>query len=133
MNDKIKRLRELREMKSRKAYLESLRTELTKQQRELSEKTLTLKAAMDNEQEDVDALQKPGVKSLFYGLTGKKQQKLGQEEKEAFAARLNYESALREQTALEQRSNEIDAELASLGTCSEEYEALIKELENKTE
>ena len=128
MKEKTKRLRELQEQKQRRVHLESLRAELTKQQRELSEKTLALKAAMVNEQADVDALQKPGVKSLFYGLTGKKQQKLEQEEKEAFAARLNYESALREQTALEQRSNEIDAELGSLGTCSEEYEALIKEL-----
>ena len=128
MKEKTKRLRELQEQKHRRVHLESLRSELTKQQRELSEKTQALKAAMVNEQADVDALQKPGVKSLFYSLTGKKQQKLEREEKEANAARLSYERALCEQTELEQRLNAAEAELSSLGECTEEYDAVMKEL-----
>ena len=128
MNDKIKRLRELREMKSRKAYLESLRTELTKQQRELSEKTLTLKAAMDNEQEDVDALQKPGVKSLFYGLIGKKEKKLEKEQLEAREAKRAYQAAVWELESVERKLERNTAELEGLAFCEAEYEALMKEL-----
>ena len=128
MNDKIKRLRELREMKSRKAYLESLRTELTKQQRELSEKTLTLKAAMDNEQEDVDALQKPGVKSLFYGLIGKKEKKLEKEQLEAREAKGAYQAAVWELESVERKLERNTVELEGLAFCEAEYEALMKEL-----
>ena len=128
MNDKIKRLRELREMKSRKAYLESLRTELTKQQRELSEKTLTLKAAMDNEQADVDRLQKPGVKSLFYGLIGKKEKKLEKEQLEAREAKGAYQAAVWELESVERKLERNTVELEGLAFCEAEYEALMKEL-----
>lgn len=128
MNDQIKRLRELREMKSRKAHLESLRAELTKQQRELSEKTLALKSAMVNEQEDVDALQKPGVKSLFYGLIGKKEKKLEKEQLEAREAKGAYQAAVWELESVERKLERNTVELEGLAFCEAEYEALMKEL-----
>ena len=128
MNDKIKRLRELREMKSRKAYLESLRTELTKQQNALKEKIAHLKAAMDNEQADVDRLQKPGVKSLFYGLIGKKEKKLEKEQLEAREAKRAYQAAVWELESVERKLERNTAELEGLAFCEAEYEALMTEL-----
>ena len=128
MNDKIKRLRELREMKSRKAYLESLRTELTKQQNALKEKIAHLKAAMDNEQADVDRLQKPGVKPLFYGLIGKKEKKLEKEQLEAREAKGAYQAAVWELESVERKLQLNTAELEGLAFCEAEYEALMKEL-----
>ena len=128
MNDKIIRLRELREQNARRAHLESLRSVLTKQQRELSEQTAVLQAAMEREQADVEALRKGGVKALFYGLTGKKQQKLEQEQMEAHTAKLQYEAALRELTDAEHRLRRTEAELAELEGCADEYEALLWEL-----
>ena len=128
MRDKIIRLRELREQNARRAHLESLRSVLTKQQREVSEQTAVLQAAMEREQADVEALRKGGVKALFYGLTGKKQQKLEQEQMEAHTAKLQYEAALRELTDAEHRLRRTEAELAELEGCADEYEALLWEL-----
>ena len=112
----------------RKAHLESLRSELTKQQRELSEKTNFLKAAMVNEQKDVDRLEKGGLVSLFYELTGKKEQKLEKEQKEARAARLKYETAVREQQDVEHRLRRVKEEYSAIGACEREYDGLLEEL-----
>lgn len=128
MNQKIKRLRELRARRDRKAQLESLRVVLTKQQRELREQTAVLQSAMEREQADVEALRKGGVKALLYGLTGKKQQKLEQEQTEAHNARLQYEAALRELTEAEHGLCRAEAELAELEGCADEYTALLWEL-----
>ena len=95
MYDKIKRLRELREMKSRKLHLEALRSELTKQLEELNERVTFLKNAAYYEQKDVDRLEKGGLASLVYDLFGKKEQKLEKEKQEAYAARMKYEAAAR--------------------------------------
>ena len=128
MNEKRKRLRELQEQKQRKAHLDALRSELAKQQRELSDKTISLKAAMVNEQADVDRLERGGLVSMFYELLGSKEKKLEQERREAHDARLNYESALREQADVEYRLNRVDGELAELSDSSAEYDALLTEL-----
>ena len=128
MNEKTKRLRELQEQKQRRVHLESLRSELTKQQRELSEKTQALKAAMVNEQADVDALQKPGMKSQFYSLTGKKEQKLEKEQLEAREAKGAYQAAAWELESVERQLQRNTAELVEFELCEAEYEALVKEL-----
>ncbi len=125
MNEKTKRLQELQEQKSRKAHLESLRAELTRQQRELSEKTVFLKAAMVNEQKDVDRLEKGGLVAIVYELMGKKEQKLEKEQKEARAARLKYETALREQEAVEARLRRANEEYRTVRDCEKEYNALL--------
>ena len=128
MHEKIIRLRELSEQRKRMAHLESGRSALTKQQRELTEQTAALKTAMEREQADVEALRKGGVKALFYGLTGKKQQKLEQEQVEAHTARLQYEAALRELTEAEHSLRRTEAELGTLEGCADEYTALLWEL-----
>lgn len=128
MKDKIQRLRALKEQMQRKAHLESLRSELTKQQRELSEKTGFLKAAMVNEQKDVDRLEKGGLVSLFYELTGKKEQKLEKEQKEARAARLKYETARREQEEIGFRLQKANEELRRMRCSEEDYNTLLEEL-----
>ena len=128
MNEKTKRLRELQEQKQRRVHLESLRSELTKQQRELSEKTQALKAAMVNEQADVDRLQRGGLVSLFYELLGSKEKKLEKEKQEAYAARMKYEAAAREQTDLEHRLRCANEEYCSLGESEGEYDRLLGEL-----
>ena len=73
MKEKAKRLRELQEQKSRKDRLESLRGELTAQQRELSEKTIQLRVIMNKEQRDVDRLEKGGLLAAIFDLMGKKE------------------------------------------------------------
>jgi len=118
----------LKEQMQRKAHLESLRSELTKQQRELSEKTEFLKKAAFYEQKDVERLEKGGLVSLFYELTGKKGQKLEKEQQEAYAARLKYEAAVREQQDVEHRLRRVKEESNAIGACEREYDELLNEL-----
>ena len=128
MKEKSNRLRQLQEQKSRKVHLESLRSELTKQQRELSEKTIQLRAIMDKEQRDVDRLEKVGLVSLVFEVLGKKEQRLEKEKQEAYAARLKYDTALREQESMEARLRSIVEELRGIKSCEGEYEALLHEI-----
>lgn len=128
MTEKTARLRELREQLRRKTDLETRCRELTMQQRALEESTAQLEQEMLREQEDVSDLQRKSLKSMLYGLTGKKEQKLEQERKEAAAARMKYEAALREQKDAEYRLTDMNRELAELEDCAAEYLALLKEL-----
>lgn len=128
MHDKIKRLRELREMKSRKLHLEALRSELTKQLEELNERVTFLKNAAYYEQKDVDRLEKGGLVSLLYDLFGKKEQKLEKEKQEAYAARMKYEAAVREQADAENRLRRANEEYKTVGACEQEYDLLLKVL-----
>lgn len=128
MNDNIKRLRELQEKKQRKAHLDAIRSELAKQQRELSDKTISLKGAMVNEQADVDRLERGGLVSMFYELLGSKEKKLEKERQEAYAARMKYEAALREQTEVEHRLSRAVEEYRRVRDCEQEYSALLNAL-----
>ena len=128
MTEKINRLRELREQKERKTHLESLRSELTKQQRELSEKTIRLRVEMDKEQKDVERLEKGGLVSLFYELMGKKEQKLEKEQQEARAARMKYDTAVREQEAVESKLRRTNEEYSEIRDSHKNYEVLLDEL-----
>ena len=128
MKEKAKRLRELQEQKQRKAHLDALRSELAKQQRELSDKTISLKAAMVNEQADVDRLERGGLVSMFYELLGSKEKKLEKERGEAYAARMKYEAAVREQQDVESRLRRAVEEYRGLRDCESEYDVLLNEL-----
>ena len=128
MKEKREQLRQLQEKKQRRVHLESLRAELTKQQRELSEKALALKAAMVNEQADVDRLQRGGLVAMFYELLGSKEKKLEKEKQEAYAARMKYEAAAREQADVENRLRRANEEYKAIGACEQEYDLLLKAL-----
>lgn len=128
MTGKIARFRELREQMRHKANLETQREELIMQQIEQKKAAVRLENEMLREQEDVAGLQSKSLKSLFYGLTGKKEQKLEQEQKEAAAARMKYETALRDLEDIEYRLNRMNEDLAELGDYGEEYNQLLKEL-----
>ena len=128
MNEKREQLRRLQEQKQRKDHLESLRAELTKQQRELSDKTIALKGKMVKEQADVNRLEKGGLVAMLFELAGKKERQLEKERQEAYAARLKYETAVREQTDVEDRLRRVNEELRGLRDSETRYNALLNEL-----
>lgn len=83
---------------------------------------------MVNEQADVDRLQRGGLVSLFYELLGSKEKKLEKEKQEAYAARMKYEAAAREQADLEHRLRRANEEYCSLRETEGEYDRLLGEL-----
>ena len=84
-----------------------------------------LKIAAHNEQVDVENLKSPSIKGLILSITGKKQEKLEQEQAEARDAQQRYELAVAKQAAVQHKLRECTEELAALGDCEGSLRALI--------
>ena len=82
--------------KAEKARIEAKLSELESSKSSLQDKILLLKDEFEKEMYDVELLEKVTLSSIFYGIIGKKVEKLDKERNEAYAARLKYEEALRE-------------------------------------
>jgi len=128
MTEKTMRFCELWAQVRCKADMETQRDALMVQLNEQKEAVVRLEKDLLREQEDIDDLQRKSLKSLFYGLTGKKEQKLEQERKEADAARRKYEAILRELKDTEYRLNRVNVTLAELEHIGEEFSSLLREL-----
>ena len=96
------------------AMEESLRRQLT----ELEGKVRNLKQIWTREAQDVETLNKTSLTGLFYGLLGKKEEKLEQEQREALAAAAKYQTAAAELDAAERELASVRAELRG---CEERY------------
>lgn len=122
MNVNTQELRRLRDQVARKAHLEAQQKELQAQKNALMDKTAALKAAFLTEQEDVDRLEGKTLAAMFYDLIGKKDDKLAKEKKEAYAARVRYDTAAQELDSVEFRLRSIGEELLTLRECEGQYE-----------
>lgn len=79
------------------------------------------------EQKDVDRLERSGITSFFYGVLGKKEEKLEKERSEALDAMKQYEEAFLEQEGVN-RSIELKVtELATLEGYEEKFKRLLQE------
>lgn len=122
MTVNTQQLKVLQEQIARKKHLKALQTELGDQQRTLIDKTAGLKAAYLQEQQDVDRLEGKTLAAMFYEIIGKKEDKLTKEKREAYAARLKYDAAVRELEAVESRLRSVGGELETLRDCESLYE-----------
>lgn len=120
-------LKSLQQQTARKRQLEAMLADLRKQREELSRKESELKAVMDDELEDVAQLEGHTLKAFFFGVLGKKEEKLYEERAEAYAARMKYDAAVRELSLAEADIQEAEAERMSLLGCEERYEQLLQE------
>jgi len=78
------------------------------------------------EEKDVERLEKGGVTSFFYGLLGKKEEKLEKERSEAFEAKTRYEEALSELEGINRSIELKETELATLEGYEEKFEKLLQ-------
>lgn len=99
------------------AMAESLRA----QQAELSAKVQTLSAARNKEQKDVDRLEHGTLAAFFYGVIGKKDEKLTKERREAYEAAVKHDAAVRELAAVESDLRRAEDRLRILEGCAERY------------
>lgn len=88
---------------------------------ELTEKTACLKRQWQKENLDVERLEKSGFAAWIYEILGKKEEKLEKEQREALAAAAKYRSAQAELDALRCKHEAIQAELAQLQGCEEQF------------
>ncbi len=111
----------LRQQVARKAQLEIRVEQLRAQRRELARKAEDLKAAQQEEQADVDRLEGRSLAAFFYAFTGKMEEKLDEERREAYAARVKYDAAARELSAVEGDLARDEAELRRMSGCEAAY------------
>ncbi|MDO4271153.1 MAG: hypothetical protein Q4C72_09570 [Eubacteriales bacterium] len=109
------------EQLARQKKLRAMLSELYEQRDMLESRVQTLAAARAKEQKDVDRLEGRSLAALFYGLTGRKGEKLDKEQQEAYAAAVKHDSAVRELAAVRQDIAAWEKELAALDGCEKRY------------
>lgn len=110
-----------------KRDLEIALKDLCQKQDELEGQVAQLKQIKLAEQKDVDKIEKGGLKSFFYGATGRKGKKLDKEREEAFAAAKKYEEALRELEDVNECIYAKEREMESLEADETRYDELLQE------
>lgn len=119
--------KELQRQVEKKRECNHLLEKLCQQQKELAPKVSELEKRSRKEQSDVNKLESISLSSIFYGLIGKKEEKLNKERQEAREAKLKYESAARELAYIEDEIRKIQEELSQITDCEQEFYAYLKE------
>lgn len=120
-------LRALREQMERKRQLDAMLKDLRGQQQELTARVSELEKVKLEEQADVDRLEGHSLAAFFYGVIGKMDEKLTQERQEAYAARVKYDAAVRELSAVKEDLERKETEYRRLEGCEGRYAQVLWE------
>lgn len=104
-----------------KKRLEAVLKELKSQHGPLVKKAAELEQIMLRERKDVDRLEGHSLAAFFYLMSGKMDEKLEDERREYYAARVKYDTCKRELEAIEQDIESTEEDLADLADCEEQY------------
>ena len=104
----------------------TIRTLSTKK-KEIEERLKPLEQSRDKERSDVEKLEKGGVKSFFYSLTGQKVERLNKEKDEAYEADKKYEAVYKEYSTLCDTLDFYLNEVNELNECESTLNTLIDE------
>lgn len=124
-----RQLQELQTQVFTRRHLKAELQNIEEQCKILRERVKELAEERQEELEDVERLEKHSLSSFFYKVTGKKAEKLDKERKEAYAAAVRYDAAVRELEWLEQHAKKCELQEAALTGCEAAYEACLKEKE----
>ena len=131
--------KELMEQASRLSQAGAQQRELERQHAERKARVSETGAIYRKEQDDVDKLEKGGLRSFLLSLTGDKEERLTKERREAMAAKCQYDQAVSDLEYLENRLRELRGQQATLKhvrqrleELSREKAALLKELGGET-
>ena len=127
MNRFDEQLQELRQQMIRKEELKALLRELYAKQKALSPVLWELEERMKDEQADVDRLNRLSLSSAFYGIIGKREEKLSSEGREAQEAAAEHQQTAREMEQIEAAISRYEEELRSTRGCERKYRQLIEE------
>lgn len=117
----------LQQKLARKRRLEKMLKDLHSQRTDLQSKVRELESSRQKEQTDVDRLEGRSLSSLFYRIVGKKEEKLDEQRREAYAAAMKHDVAVRELAAIGENIRQYESELAKLRGCEMEYARVLKE------
>ncbi len=110
-----------------KNSLEAKLEELKYQNSELESRVFELEKILQNEQADVERLERTSLASVFYSMLGKKDDMLSKEKSEAYAAKLKYDSAVSNLNLVNEDISRIEAQLRDISECEYEYEKILHE------
>ena len=121
-------LKELREQLDTTAALEAELEELEKRRLDLQRQTELDRTNLEYEMSDVRALEDKTLKSVFYTVIGKKEERLEKEENEAEQAQRKYEDTVAELARVEAEIKKISGRLQKLKTLRGSYKRLCEDL-----
>lgn len=110
-----------------KKRLDAVMRELTAQESALQEKATQLKAHMLHEQQDVERLEKHSLAAFFYHVTGQMDAIMDKERREFYAARVKYNTVLRELEAVREDIAETRQDLEDLQDCEAHYARVLEQ------
>ena len=111
----------LQQKVAQKPLLESKLYELHTQRRQYDNQMISLRVAFRKEQEDVEKLEGRSLANYFYQVIGKLDDKLDQERKEAYAARVKLDAAERELAGIESDIKEIQEQITDVLVAEARY------------
>lgn len=119
-------LQQLQAQIARAKQLNAILQELRSQQAALSAQVCELESIKLEEQADVDRLEGRSLAAFFYNVIGKMDEHLDQERREAYAAKVKYDAAVRNLEGVEGDLRQYESERSSLRGCEDQYEAVLK-------
>ena len=121
-------LQQLQQKVAMKPTLEAKLRELQNQRREYDREVISLRVAFRKEQEDVEKLEGRSLANYFFQVVGKLDEKLDQERRDAYAAKVKLDAAERELAGIESDIAEIQTQLNEIRIAEAQYR---EELEKK--
>lgn len=121
-------LAQLQQKASRKKSLEAKLQELKDQRRKYEWNRVSLRASFHQEQEDAAKLEGRSLANYFYQVIGKLDDKLDEQRREAYAAKVKLDAAELELSGIERDIQEIQAELSEVRIAEVQY---LQEFEQK--
>lgn len=120
-------LQELQQKAARKPLLEGKLYELHNQRRQYENTVISLRVAFRKEQGDVEKLEGRGLANYFYQVIGKLDEKMDQERREAYAAKVKLEAAERELAGIQSDIQEIQNQITEARLAEARYKEAIAE------
>ena len=127
MNGYDEMLRQLQERVARKKQLDAMISELYGQRSMLSQRVQELDTVCSKENLDVERLEGRSLAAFFYHVIGKKDEKLDEERREAYAARVKYDAAVRELRGVETDLQRCETERSRLEGCEQQYQSVMQD------
>ena len=121
-------LEQLQQKATMKPSLEVKLRELQNQRREYDREVISLRISFRKEQEDVEKLEGRSLANYFFQVVDKLDEKLDQERREAYAAKVKLDAAERELAGIEADISEIQTQLNEIRVAEVQYK---EELEKK--
>ena len=113
-----------------KKQLEVKLDDLRDQRRVFDRKVVELRVEHRSEQNDVDKLEGRSLANYFYQIIGKLDEKIDEERKQAYAAKVKLDAAERELAAVDWEIQEIQSQLQELVGCEAAYIAALESKRN---